>query len=47
MSELLKRRFVDQIKVLFGAEPTKPKEISPATPVSSTRPSATSAYSPM
>ena len=30
MSELLKRRFVDQIKVLFGAEPTKPKEISPA-----------------
>ena len=33
MSALLKKRFVDQIKVLFGAEPakpTKPEDISPA-----------------
>ena len=30
MSELLKRRFVDQIKVLFGREPSKPAAVSPA-----------------
>ena len=30
MSTLLKRRFVDQIKVMFGWEPSKPTEISPA-----------------
>ena len=33
MSTLLKRRFVDQIKVLFGWEPSKPtkaEDISPA-----------------
>ena len=30
MSHLLKRRFIEQIKVMFGSEPTKPKEISPA-----------------
>ena len=29
MSELLKRRFRDQIKVLFGREPSKPAAISP------------------
>ena len=29
MSDLLKRRFVDQIKVMFGAEPTRPTKISP------------------
>ena len=28
MSHLLKRRFIEQIKVMFGSEPTKPKEIS-------------------
>jgi ferredoxin-type protein NapH len=30
MSALLKRRFVEQIKVMFGSEPSKPKEIGPA-----------------
>ena len=33
MSDLLNRRFVDQIKVMFGWEPTKPtkpEHISPA-----------------
>ena len=30
MSALLKRRFVDQIKVLFGNEPKKPADVSPA-----------------
>jgi ferredoxin-type protein NapH len=30
MSQLLKRRFFEQIKVMFGAEPSKPKEIAPA-----------------
>ena len=33
MSALLNKRFIDQIKVLFGAEPskpTKPEDISPA-----------------
>ena len=30
MSKLLTRRFIDQIKVMFGKEPAKPAEISPA-----------------
>ena len=30
MSKLLTRRYIDQIKVMFGKEPAKPKEISPA-----------------
>ena len=30
MSQLLKRRFFEQIKVMFGAEPSKPTEIAPA-----------------
>ena len=32
MSQLLKRRFFEQIKVMFGAEPNKPTEIAPAAP---------------
>ena len=32
MSQLLKRRFFEQIKVMFGAEPSKPTEIAPAAP---------------
>ncbi len=30
MSDVLKRRFFDQIKVMFGWEPSKPTEITPA-----------------